>query len=174
MYDAGSVFPVEYGAYGGSSAQPLPSGGPTQLTILSWHTEGHAYSVWRGQYPGLAGAAGEPTADPDGDNWINVIEFLCGTSPVLSSTSTATDPAANRLPRIVPKSGYLRMEYRLSAANAALGTGNAYRLEPQAKSYAASPWDTSFPQGRVGSTDLYYAEVPISNPRVFIRLRVMP
>jgi len=174
VYDNGSVFPVDYGAYGGSPALPLPAGGPTQLTILSWHTEGHAYSVWRGQRAALAGAAGEPAADPDGDNMVNVLEFLCGTDPLLNSTSTATDPAALRAPRLVPKAGYIRLEYRLSAANAALGTGNAYRIEPQAKSYAASPWDTSFPQGRVGSSDLYYAEVPISNPRVFIRLRIMP
>lgn len=175
VYDSASLFPVDYGPYGGATALPLPAGSPTHLTILSHHTEGHAYSVWRGQYPALAGADGEPAADPDGDNFANVVEFLCGTNPLLNSTASGTDPAAARAPRLVPKAGYLRIEYRLSAANAALGTGNAYRIEPQATpSLTATPWTTNVPQGKVSNTDLYWAELPVGVPRLFMRLRVMP
>ncbi|MBL9170299.1 MAG: hypothetical protein JNN07_21365 [Verrucomicrobiales bacterium] len=175
VYDAASIFPVEYGAYGGALALPLPVGSPTQLTILSYHSEGHAYSVWRGQYPSLAGPSGEPNADPDGDSFVNVVEFLCGTNPLLNSSAGGTDPAAARAPRLAPKKGYLRMEYRLSAANAALGTGNAYRLEPQATpSLTKTPWTQNVPQGKVSNTDLYWAELPMGVPELFMRLRVRP
>jgi hypothetical protein len=175
VYDAASIFPVEYGAYGGALALPLPAGSPTQLTILSYHSEGHAYSVWRAQYPSLAGPSGEPTADPDGDNFVNVVEFLCGTNPLLNSSAGGTDPAAARAPRRVPKKGYLRMEYRLSAANAALGTGNAYRLEPQATpSLTKTSWTQNVPQGKISNTDLYWAELPMGVPELYMRLRVRP
>lgn len=175
VYDGGSLFPVDYGAYGGAAALPLPAGSPTHLTILSYHSEGHAYSVWRSRYASLAETSGEPDADPDGDGFVNVVEFLCGTNPLLDSTGAGDDPAAARAPRLVPKSGYLRMEYRLSAANAALGTGNAYRLEPQATpSLTRTPWTQNVPQGKIRNTDLYWLELPIGVPELFMRLRVMP
>lgn len=174
LFQPGSIFVAsEYGAYGGFAAKPLPASGPSHLVISDYHSPGHAYSVWRGQYPALAGASGEPTADHDGDGFPNVVEFLCGTNPLVSSLSTATDPLANRAPRIVAKAGYFRVEYRLSAANAALGTGNVYRIVPQI-SIDMKNWSESYSQINAGG-DLRAAEFRhTDHTRLFFRCMVKP
>lgn len=158
----------------GPSSKPLPAGSPPHLTIGGHHSEGHAYSVWRASYPALAGASGEPGADHDRDGFPNVVEFLCGTDPLRDSNSTTTDPAANRAPRLVPKPGYIRLEYRLSAANAALGTGNVYRLEPQISSDLRD-WQES-PHFINYSSDIWTSEFSLQTygQRIYTRFIVRP
>jgi hypothetical protein len=48
----------------------------------------NAFGVWQTQnFAGLSTAEGLPLADPDGDGWVNLLEFAQGSSPTSSSGS---------------------------------------------------------------------------------------
>ena len=78
---------------------------------------------------------------------------------------------ANFLYSLTPT--HFRAEYRLSAPNAALGSGNTLTLQPSATLDPEGPWTNLTPS--VVSGDLLRAEIPLSNgDRQFLRFLVLP
>ncbi|MDB6134733.1 MAG: hypothetical protein JWM59_2976 [Verrucomicrobiales bacterium] len=126
-----------------------------------------AYTLWRAGYPPLAGAEGEFDADADHDGFINAVEFLCGTDPLLPSGPGKPDPRGERAPRLTADPSGLRLEYRLSAANVQNGEGTYWELRPSFLRPSLHPgW--SWPDSHGGSSsrrvakDLLRAELPFS------------
>ena len=100
------------------------------------------------------------------------MEFLWGTDPLLPSQPGGPDPNADRAPIYSLTPTHFRAEYRLSARNAALGSGNTLTLQPSATLDPAGPWTNHTPS--VVSGDLLRAEIPLSNgDRQFLRFLVL-
>lgn len=158
--------------YGISSFYAALPAGSTQNIVVS-NGPLNAYTTWRYARPALTGPSGLPGTDYDGDGLPNAVEFLCGTDPLLSSQPGGPDPNADRAPVYSLTPTHFRAEYRLSAPNAALGSGNTLTLQPSATLDPAGPWTNLTPS--VVSGDLLRAEIPLSNgDRQFLRFLVLP
>ncbi len=158
--------------YGISSFYAALPAGSTQNIVVS-NGPLNAYTTWRYARPALTGPAGLPGADYDGDGLPNAVEFLCGTDPLLPSQPGGPDPNAGRAPVYSLTPTHFRAEYRLSAPNAALGSGNTLTLQPSATLNPEGPWTNLTPS--VVSGDLLRAEIPLSNgDRQFMRFLVLP
>jgi hypothetical protein len=165
-YDGSIENTSEYSRY----ATPFPGGFVDTLTVTRGGSV-DAYATWRATWPALAGASGLEAADPDGDGLPNAMEFLCGTDPLLHSRPGGPDPAAARAPVYTRTPTHLRVEYRLSAANAALGTGTSLTLQPQTSGDLALPWTDLEPVSV--SNDLWRVEIPFASAsRRFLRFAV--
>ena len=158
----GSIFPYW---------EPLPPGFPQSISVIGGPPD--AYTAWRAARPALAGPSGLPGADHDGDVLPNAVEFLCGTDPLLNSKPGGPDPDASRAPAYLLTATHLQVDYRLSSANAALGSGHPLALQPQSTSSLLIPWTNVTPAPVSG--DLWRAEIPLgAGPRQFLRFVVLP
>lgn len=151
--------------------ESLPAGFPQSISVIGGPPD--AYTAWRAAHPALAGPSGLPGADHDGDVLPNAVEFLCGTDPLLNSQPGGPDPDASRAPAYSLTATHLRVDYRLSSANAALGSGNPLALQPQSTSSLLVLWTNVTPAPVSG--DLWRAEIPLgAGPRQFLRFVVLP
>ena len=82
---------------------------PATLTVL------HTYATWAASY-GLSGAAANETADPDGDGFTNLAEFLANSNPTVTATPTERT-ASQALGTIETSAGvptYLTLDLRVN------------------------------------------------------------
>lgn len=148
---------------------PLPAGADRTITVSDGTPD--AYASWRAARPALAGSSGLPGADHDRDGLPNAMEFLLGTNPLVNSQAGGADPDAARAPVYSLTPTGLRAEYRLSAVNAALGSGTPLWLQPQSSQDLGSSWSFRHPIQLSG--DLWRVELPASNgSRGFLRFSV--
>jgi hypothetical protein len=109
------------------SGQAFPPGAATTFTVTPGPND--AYSVWRAGFPGLDSASGEPFADADADGYPNVLEFTCGTHPLLSSLPDGPDPLGSRAPVFTFTPTHIQVEFCLSRENYRLGGGSYWELK---------------------------------------------
>ncbi|RYD32026.1 MAG: hypothetical protein EOP86_16610 [Verrucomicrobiaceae bacterium] len=147
---------------------PVSSGIPAVFTITPGTND--AFSVWRAKYAQLEGPQGEFDVDADADGFINAVEFLCGTDPLLASGPGKPDPNGERAPLFFSTPTALRLEYRLSAENISLGEGTYWQLKPRIlrPSSRVATWYTSYSE--YVTKDLFRAELPIDGPNGFMKL----
>lgn len=150
-----------------------PAGWSAPLLISHGGTALPAYQTWVQGHSELSGPNAAENADADGDGFPNVLEFLCGTDPLLPTQPGGPDPAATRL---MWNSQALRMEYQPDSLNASLGSGSFHKiLGWKSSSLDATGWTTVNPipldEGRMS--------LPLDPPsaartRQFLRITVEP
>jgi hypothetical protein len=156
------------------ASQALPVTSSQHLIVTKAQPD--AYQAWQDSYATLLWRSSsqiQPNGDFDGDGLPDAVEFLCGTDPTLATFPGGRDPDASRAPVYSLTPTHFRVDYHLSAANAALGSGNALSLQPQSSPDLSSPWRNTAPTLHFG--DNWRAEIPRSpGSRQFIRFAVMP
>lgn len=79
------------------------------------------------------------------------------------------DPLGDRAPVPVVSSSGIRYEYRMSFANISGGDGTYWTLGPSTLQPKQAPvWVKGY--SKPVAKDLYWAELPMSNPSGFVRL----
>jgi len=119
------------------------------------------YDTWATVTYGLSGGAADRNADPDGDGFTNLQEFLFGTSPIAGNGTLVTSETAG---------GNLVLHWLQRE------TGAAYLLK-ESTTMAAGDWSTStiVPElddqtGAPTDYDRYKATIPINVARKFFRV----
>jgi len=108
----------------------------------------------------------------DGDGLPNAAKFLLGTDLLLNSNPGGPDPNPARAPVYSVTATHFQVDYRLSAANVALGSGNSMLLQPQSNASPINQWSNVAP-GLI-SGDQWRAGIPrAAGSRQFLRFAVL-
>ena len=121
------------------------------------------YDTWAAGY-GLSGANATPTANPDGDKFLNALEFAFGTDPTVPETNYNVAPALEE------DGAKLRFVYRVSSQSEGVATYRVLR-SLDAKTWAAAPGTVELLSTN-GSRKTYGLAVPADAKDAYYELEV--
>lgn len=104
-------------------------GVPPVLTVIFRTTPPGSFTTWMSGYPSLSGASAQPTANPDGDAFSNLLEYALATSPAQTNVAPYILSSSN---------GQLVLTY----TRPSIATDLTYFVE-WSDTLAAGTWSTS-------------------------------